>query len=236
MDSTSSPSGESSSLETNVPSPPSSVSSQGQSVGSSLGSTAGQAATARVRIKPGFREELQAMLQGLASSLPANASISTVDGLLSQPALVAEVQQVLALFAALDAREQELKAARQQVKAALPAAYAMLGNLKTCVTAFFHHGSPVLAQFGVTTKKAPTKRGTQALAAQAVKARETRKLRGTVGPKKKLATKFVGQVAPAAVQIADAAVPLASSAVRHRDETTADVTSSTPGAPFAPSG
>jgi hypothetical protein len=83
--------------------------------------------------------------------------------------------------------------------AAIPQAQQLAAELKGVLTGFFHAGNPQLSTFGLKVKKPPKPRTTASKAAAAVASAETRKIRGTLGRRQRLALRFTGEVAPAKV-------------------------------------
>ena len=150
--------------------------------------------------RPGFREDLQEMLQGYESVMADGSTLpsAAVAGGLTKATVVSELQQLLGLFTAVDTQVAGTRAARLSLSDALPQGRALYSVLKAAVTGFFGPGSPTLAQFGLTPKTARAKASGQALAARAVRAAGTRDIRGTLGSaERKKAPRFTGTVTPA---------------------------------------
>jgi hypothetical protein len=147
--------------------------------------------------RPGLRDDLQALLDGLESVIPDGSTIPTATGGFAKSTVVTQLQQWLALYTTVDQAVLTLKGDRQALTDGIAPAKALYAALKAALQGYFGPGSPTLEQFGFVPKKPRAKATGQQLAARAVKSAGTRQIRGTVGPKKKLQTRFAGTVTPA---------------------------------------
>lgn len=166
----------------------------GPPTGAGSGSGSGSAGAAPpTRVPKGFRLELQLMLAGVQSAFPSGTSLAIAGAQTTQVSIVQNLQAALALYAAVDGQESGLAAARADLKTALPGERALYTSLKTALIAFFGKSSPQLKRFGIQLKqRAPATPAQKLIAAE--KAKQTRTLRHTQGPKQKAALQFQGQV------------------------------------------
>jgi hypothetical protein len=175
--------------------------------GSATAGTTTQGLTAQgsTRLPSGLLKELQAVLQGIQQDIPEGGSLTAVNGSYTKASMVSTLQSTLTLYAAVATQEATLKQTRLTLTAAIPATRQYYAELKGVITGFFHAGNPMLADFGFKPKKAPAQRTGAAMAEAALRSEQTRLIRGTVGPKKKLAVKYVGPITAASVPGAVAA-------------------------------
>jgi hypothetical protein len=138
-------------------------------------------ASAPVAAPKGYRLKLQLMLQGWQGAIPSDSTIVSSAGNLTQAAVVAQLQQYLGAFTALDTADTAYKQARVSVEQQSSEAEQYFALLKTALGNAFGPASPQLEQFGLKPKKARTPLTSTQLAIRAAKSLATRKLRGTRG-------------------------------------------------------
>jgi len=161
----------------------------------------------------GLRLELQQMLQGWQAVIPADSTMQSSAGSLTQAAVVAKLQGWLGAYTALDVQATAYKQARVPVKSLQPEARQYLAVLKAALANAFGPQSPQLEQFGLKPRKAPKPLTSAQQAVKVAKAKATRDLRGTKGPVQKAGItagpmKFVEPVdAAAAVSTTSANAP-----------------------------
>ena len=166
----------------------------------------GTAAPAAVVVKKGLRLRLQEMLSGCQAALPAGSTVQTIPlqgPPLTQAAIVAQLQQYLGNYTALDAATVALMSARSPVTAAEKPAAAFVAQLKLSLEALFGPTSPNLALFGLKPKGVKRQLTATQLAAKTARANNTRTIRGTKGKLQKASLAS----GPMAVTIAPAAAP-----------------------------
>jgi hypothetical protein len=103
--------------------------------------------------------------------------------------VTAQLQALVQLRADVDAAEAATKAKRAAMHADMPARRAFLEAFVAYVKATFSKSPDVLADFGLTPKKAPTTPTVDAKAAAAAKRAATRAARNTMGSKQRKAVK-----------------------------------------------
>jgi hypothetical protein len=106
--------------------------------------------------------------------------------------VVSELQAVLAQYASVDSTAAVVRAERAQLREALPAADALLRHLRAALVVFLGQGNPELEKFGVRIRE-PRKPTVQQKVLAGEKARRTRALRGTLGPRQKKAIRYTGE-------------------------------------------
>ncbi len=163
--------------------------------GGSTGNTtttggAGPVATATAVVAPkGYRLELQQMLQGWQELVPADLTLPSSAGNLTEASVVADLQGYLGFYTDLDAHVTGAMEARAQLASQLSRVKAYQAALKAAVTSYFGAESPQLVKFGLKPKKARTPLTSAQRAVRAAKVIATRKLRGTKGSVQKAAIK-----------------------------------------------
>ncbi len=188
----------------------------GGSAGSSSNTTTAAAGTSpastAVVAPKGFRQDLQEMLQGWQAAIPSDSTVTSSTGSLSQAAVLGQLQEYLGPYQDLDASATAVKSARAQAKSQLTEAQQYFAVLKSAVTNQLGPNSPLLAQFGLRSKKVRKPLSASQLAVKAAKAKATRAMRGTIGATKKAliksgSMKFVEPVVESAsVQAASSTV------------------------------
>jgi hypothetical protein len=132
------------------------------------------------------------MLGGVETVLP-DGSLIRLGGVDQKKAdVVSELKAVLAQYARVDNAAAVARAERAQLHEALPAAYRMLRHLRAALVVFLGQDNPDLEKFGVRIRE-PRKPTVQRKALAAEKARRTRALRGTMGPRQKEAIRYTGE-------------------------------------------
>jgi hypothetical protein len=134
------------------------------------------------------------LVNGFGTQFPDASSTLTVSGQATTVSnLLAALAAVLGSFAAVDAAVQALKTQRQVLSAEQPSTRKLVASIKAALIATFGKGNPVLEAFGFNAVKPRVLTPTQKLA-KAERAKATRALRGTTGPRAKLGTQFIGTV------------------------------------------
>ena len=175
----------------------------------------------RTTVKTGaFEKELQQVLLGVTKYLPQTSTLVVEKSQLTAAQMATRINGYLQTFADLrDKKEQ----ARQQLgvlQQQLPEAHAFYMGLKAALVAFFGRGNPELSQFGISVGgRKPLTSEQKAIAHS--RALATRKVRGTLGRKQRLA---LGSVNPRVVILGADGKPISSSS-----ETAPAVTASSTG-------
>jgi len=173
---------------------------------------AGTTSTSANRKVAGFRLNLQAMLSGVQTYLPSDASLPTVNAApLTAAALTSEPKAVLNAYATVAQLAVALKQARLSLLPQVSSARTLYAEAKQALTTFLGPSNPALAHFGLPVKTARRKPDAAAILASVVKAKGTRVIRHTMGSRQKAALKFQGSVvvntqlnAPAATTVSAA--------------------------------
>jgi hypothetical protein len=168
-----------------------------------------------------FEKELQQMLLGVSKYLPQTSTLIVEKNTLTAAQMASRINGYLQTFADLrDKKEQ----ARQQLgvlQQQLPEAHAFYMGLKAALVGFFGRGSPELSQFGISVGGRKPLTSEQKAIAHA-RALNTRRVRGTLGRRQKLA---LGNVNPKVLVLGADGKPISSS-----DETAPAAPVSTPAA------
>jgi hypothetical protein len=148
-----------------------------------------------VTAKPpaGFQEDLQKMLQGIESYLPAGSVLTAPGGGLSQATIVAQLESALGLYSAVTTAKQAATQAVATLRAAVPGVHALMVQLKAALIALYGRNSPELEQFGLTVAKAAAKPSGLKNAIKGAKAKQTRLANGTLGKKQKAQLAFTAE-------------------------------------------
>lgn len=136
-------------------------------------------------VEHGFEKRVKVLRKGLATQLPTGQAFAQTGGPLAVSDAIARLDAYLALGAAADTAERAAQTARQQLLAATPAMYNLTENLRTLVRGYLGAAHPALEQFGIPPKKRRKLKMVEEAAA-GVRRAETRKIRGTLGPKQRL--------------------------------------------------
>ena len=130
--------------------------------------------------------ELQQLVAGTQKNLPATSTVDVNGQELKQADIVAKLQAWIPLFQAVDAANAPYRNAQKALQAAAPAIRQFVGLYRQALRQVFGKGSPLLADFGLSTtqQKTPTP-ATRVLAA--AKAAATKKARGTLGKQQRKA-------------------------------------------------
>jgi hypothetical protein len=206
----------------------------GSGGGSTSTSSPGNIAGSGTKAKTGLRTEITALVNGFGTQFPDASSTLTVSG---QPTtvsdLLASFAAALGFFAAVDTAVQALKTQRQALTAEQPSASNLVASVKAALIATFGKGNPVLVAFGFSAVKPRVLTTAQKLV-KSEKAKATRALRGTTGPRKKLETQFVGtvqvQTSLSGNQAAGSNAPAAGSSTAVANTSTTPAVSGTPAA------
>jgi len=132
--------------------------------------------------------ELQQLVAGTQKNLPATSTVDVNGQELKQADIVAKLQGWMPLFQQVDATNAPYRNAQQALQAAAPAIRQFVGLYRQALRQVFGKGSPLLADFGLSTTqhKTPTP-ATHVLAA--ARATATRKARNTLGKQERKAVK-----------------------------------------------
>jgi len=133
-----------------------------------------------------LRKRLQRLHAGLATVLKAETSLAGAQGQTwTREALLAEVQSLLAAFAAVDKLVTQLAVQRQTVRGLLPRVHDTLEGLETALRTYFGVDNVKLRHFGIKPKKPRRRLKSGEQVAANVKKAETRQIRHTLGKKQK---------------------------------------------------
>ena len=135
--------------------------------------------------------KIESALTGVLRVLPAGSGLSFDGVTLTQAQIAQKLQGFQPAFHQVRSAKADYAAAVTARKADALDARQFLAQLRGVLVAFFGVGSPLLAQFGMPAKK-KTARTAQQKVLSAAKAKLTRKKRGTLGSKQKLAVKTLG--------------------------------------------
>jgi hypothetical protein len=157
-------------------------------------SSPGNIAGSGTKAKKGLRTEITSLVNGFGTQFPdASSTISVSGQATSVSDLLAALAAALGFFAAVDAAVQALKTQRLALTAEQPSARKLVASIKAALISTFGKGNPVLVAFGFSAVKPRVLTTAQKLA-KSERAKATRELRGTTGPREKLGTKFIGTV------------------------------------------
>ena len=163
-----------------------------------MATTKGQETTRATQLLAGFQKHL------------ANVTSLTLASVAYTPAqITADLQQLVSLYGAVDAARAVVKAKLTTEAAQAPTLLSLMAALVSYVRVTFSESPDVLADFGLTPKKAPTPLTAEQQAAAVAKREATRKARGTTGKKAKKAVK--GNVVGVVVTPVTASTPAAPS-------------------------
>jgi hypothetical protein len=149
------------------------------------------------------------MIAGIAKHYASTSSLM-VDGASHTPAqLMASLQALVDMRKTVDDARAALMTRIETEKAQAPAARKLIAALVIVVKGSFGNSPDVLADFGVTPKKAPTPLTVEQKAAAAAKRSATRAARHTMGTKQRKGVK--GQVTGISITTHTASPPAAPS-------------------------
>ena len=157
----------------------------------------GQASTAGATIvgtKQGLRAFLQQLLQGFEAVIPDGSSLPVGSGNEAKADVVAELTQVLSVYNNAEAQQIAAKAARMQVQNASGDNHALYTKLKDAVIAYFGKGNPLLTQFGIKPRGKARALTPEQQVLRAVRVRNTRAARHTMGSRQRAAVKSDGKL------------------------------------------
>jgi hypothetical protein len=180
---------------------PSSVPSTTGTGAGSAGNTTGTSSGTSAIPATGFELQLQQMLQGFQTYVPAGFTFSSVSGGYSQATVVSELTQMLALYTAADQAKAAASAAVKQRAAATPSARSYFKAVKAMVVAYYGKGNPALANFGIVQKVAAARTPIEK-AVSAAKVRQTRAANGTLGKRQKAKIALAQEVQSVAANLA----------------------------------
>jgi hypothetical protein len=131
-----------------------------------------------------IENQMQQLVAGTQKNLPATSTVDVNGQELKQSDIVAQLQSWIGLYQQVDATNAPYRNAVKALQAATPTIQKYLGSYRQALRQVFGKGSPLLADFGMSTtqQKTPTP-ATHVLAA--AKAAATKKARGTLGSQKR---------------------------------------------------
>jgi hypothetical protein len=142
----------------------------------------------------GFREKVSQMIAGLQSVIPDGSSVTVGGQAVAKADLVTEMTQIISAYQAIEASIAATKGARSQLNAGLPGFHKQYLDLKDGLVSSLGRGNPQLAQFGITAAKTAKPLTPAQKVIKAEKAKATRAMRHTMGPKAKAAVQYTGKV------------------------------------------
>ena len=158
-------------------------------------------------------QKLNQIIRGVQTTLSSNQTY-VIDGQsYKQSTLLTALKEQVAPFDAAAAAHEVLKKAVVDREAARPAALAFYNAVVSVLLGSYGGDTTTLATFGLAPRKAKRQLTSEEKLKAAAKAKATRALRGTVGPKKKLEIKAQGTVAVSATLGSSASAPSAPVAV-----------------------
>ncbi len=165
----------------------------GGSIAVNTGGSAQLGATI-VGTRKGLRNSLQQLLQGFQAVVPDGSSLPVGSGTEAKADIVAELTQVLSVYANAEAQQMVAKTARTQVQNARGTDHDLFTKLKDAVVAYFGKGNPLLMQFGIKPRAKARPLTPEQLVLRAAKVRGTRAARHTMGARQKAAVKSDGKL------------------------------------------
>jgi len=129
------------------------------------------------------------LVAGTQKHLATATQLMVAGGTYTAQQVETQLQTLVTLRAAVDAAKVAVKAKLVDESNQAPALRVFLESYVGFVRAAFSGSPDVLADFGLAPKKAPTPRTAEEQAAANAKSEATRKARGTMSKKKKLAIK-----------------------------------------------
>jgi hypothetical protein len=143
----------------------------------------------------GWELRLDTAANGVKNAFPATASEIVLHGVpYTQPALLAEAQDVVAPWKAVRDAKAVIRAFAQQKKALIERARKFLGQLHVGISAHVGLENEILTAYGFKPKRRKKPLPVEKNAIRVAKAKLTRLRRGTKGKRQKEALKFTGQV------------------------------------------
>ena len=128
-------------------------------------------------------------IAGFQKHLASMASLTLASAVYTPAQILAALQLLVDLYAAVDTARAVAKAKLTAERAQAPAVLSLMAALESYVKLTFSESPDVLADFGLPPKKAPTPLTTEQQTVAVAKRAATRKARGTVGKKAKAAIK-----------------------------------------------
>jgi hypothetical protein len=143
----------------------------------------------------GWELRLDTAASGVKNAFPATANEIILHGVpYTQPALLAEAQDVVAPWKAVRDAKAVIRAFAQNKKALVARARKFLGELQAGITVHTGLESEVLTEYGFKPKRRKKPLPVEKNAIRVAKAKLTRLRRGTKGKRQKEALKFTGQL------------------------------------------
>jgi hypothetical protein len=142
----------------------------------------------------GFRTKVSQMLAGLEAVIPDGSSVTVGGQSVAKSDLVTEMTQIISAYQGLDAAVSATKGVRSQLKAQIPGFHQQFLELKDGLVSSLGRGSPQLAQFGITAAKPAKPLNPTQKVVRAEKAKNTRAMRHTMGPRQTAAVQYTGNV------------------------------------------
>ena len=142
--------------------------------------------------KPTLGEEMQSLLTGLQTALPAGTqSFPVVGAVQTVPAIIQKLGSFLSDWTAAEDSGLQHHADVQQRDANEPVARDFVNELKPAIFAVMGSKNPDLAKFGIKPREAKKKLTGEQRVAVTAKMRATRQARHTLGPRQKSQIKGV---------------------------------------------
>ena len=141
-----------------------------------------------------FDQKLNQLINGVQTTLTSGQSFPINGQSYKQSTLLAALKEQAAPFDAAASAHEVLKKAVVDREAARPAATAFYKQVVAVLLAYYGADTATLAVFGIAPRKVKRQLTSQEKLAAATKAKATRAMRGTIGPKKKEAIKATGPV------------------------------------------
>jgi hypothetical protein len=136
-------------------------------------------------LEHGFENRVKTLRAGLVSQLPAGQTFTTSYGSLAVADVLKNIDVYLKLGKDADQAEVALKEARLALLAATQNMYVLSEHVRSLLRGYLGVAHPNLVAFGIPPKKR-RKLKSQEVATAGVRRGETRKIRGTLGPKQRL--------------------------------------------------
>jgi len=135
-----------------------------------------------------IENQMQQLVAGTQKNLPATSTVDVNGQELKQTDIVAQFQSWIELYQQVDATNAPYRNAVKALLAATPAIRKYIGSYRQALRQVFGKGSPLLADFGMSTTQPRTPTTATHVLATA-KAAATRKARNTLGKQQRKAVK-----------------------------------------------
>ena len=139
-------------------------------------------------------QKLNQLINGVQTTVTSGQTFPINGQSYKQSTLLAALKEQVAPFDAAESAHEVLKKAVVDREAARPAALAFYNAVVSVLLANYGNDTATLATFGLAPRKAKRQLTSEEKLKAAAKAKATRALRGTMGPKKKEAIKATGPV------------------------------------------